>query len=153
MSITSFVLLPDPYGATSQTLVLAEDQLVLSIGPRYPLLLILRHSSTVYLFVAMIYFDMDPLCIFCGHACYFIYITWIHCVLFVAMDYSYISHIPWIHSVLDLAAMLISLLSMGMPDLGREYSYLMSVDGCCSWISCSGTFTGLLQCILASQSL
>jgi hypothetical protein len=120
MSITSFVLLPNPYGATSQTLVLAEDQLVLSIGSIYPLLLILRHSSTMYLFVDMIYFDMDPLCIF-SWPCLLLHLynTWIHCVLFVAMEYNYILHIPWIYNVLDLVAMLISLLSMGMPDLGR----------------------------------
>jgi hypothetical protein len=47
-------------------------------------------------------YHMDPLCIV------------------VAMDYSYILHIPWIHSVLSLVAMLTSLLSMGMPDLGNK---------------------------------
>jgi hypothetical protein len=47
---------------TYMTLVLVEDQFVHLIDSSYPPM-ILRHRSIVYLFVAMISFDMDPLCI------------------------------------------------------------------------------------------
>jgi hypothetical protein len=43
----------------------------------------------VYLFVVMIYFHMDLLCIPRGHAYYSKYITLIHCVLLMAMDISH----------------------------------------------------------------
>jgi hypothetical protein len=92
--------------------------------------------------MAMMYINMDPLCILHGHCFYLIYITWIHYVLFVAMEYSYILHIPWICSVLALVTMLASLLRMGMPDLGRENSSLIFVDGYFFWINYLGTFMG-----------
>jgi hypothetical protein len=57
------------------------------------------------------------------------------------MDYSYISCAMDLN-VLDLEAILILLMSMGMPNLGRENSFLNFVDGYYSWISCSGTFMG-----------
>jgi hypothetical protein len=88
MSVTYFVILPDIYYTTPQTLVLAEDQFFHSIGPKYSLFFF-RQGSTVYLFVAMIFFLMDPLCIPHGHAFYFTYITWIHYILLMAMEISH----------------------------------------------------------------
>jgi hypothetical protein len=53
-----------------------------------------------------------------------------------------LSYMSWIDNVLDLEAMLTSLIRMDMPDLGREYSYLIFSNGLCSWISFLGTFVG-----------
>jgi hypothetical protein len=47
-------------------LVLLEDQSIHLLFPH--ILMIPRHTSIVYLFVAKISFHMDPFCIhFCGH--------------------------------------------------------------------------------------
>jgi hypothetical protein len=54
-------------------------------------------------------------------------------------------HHSWIQNVLDWEAILISLMSMGMPDSEREYSYLIFADDLCSWINCLGTFIGFIS--------
>jgi hypothetical protein len=80
----------------------------------------------MYPFMAVIYISMDPLCIFRDHDLYFyIYHMDPLCIVLMSMDINYYS---WIHIVLDLVVMLTSLLSIGMPDSGREYSYLIYVD-------------------------
>jgi hypothetical protein len=92
------------------TLVLVEDIFVHFFVSRYPPF-ILRHRSIVYLFVAMISFDMDPLCN---------PFSWDIITIYI--------HTSWIHSVLDLVVILSTLLSMGMPT-GTILSYLISFAG------------------------
>jgi hypothetical protein len=67
----------------------------------------------------------------CGHNFYF-YISHVSIVyIFCGHGHKLCFHYSWIRSVLDLEAMLTSLLSMAIPDLGREY--LMCL--CCRYCS------------------
>ena len=120
MSTTYFVLLPNSCGATSQTLAFAEDHIFHSLGSKYPMFLILRHISTVYLFVAMIFFDMDPLCFLRCNAYYFIFFIWIHCVLFVAMEIIHTFICTMDIQCIFFSGHALSLLIMGMPNLGNK---------------------------------